>query len=139
MSTPITDLDLEYIYDKDKPALPLVWVIDGQCLYDLPVLVEHAEAFLSANEVVDISSDYPDYDGIVVRLLNNGENVLELKTSEYFGNILLSNPQVLNLLDYPYGRYVISPNATFDGEKFIPEGISLAFSNPWYPNQDDPV
>lgn len=134
MSTPITDLDLEYLYDKDKPSKPLVWVIDGQCLYDLPLLVEYAEAFLSANEVVNISSDYPDYDGIVVRLLKDGDTLLELKTSEYFGSILLSSPQVLNLLDYPYGRYVQSPDATFDGEKFIPKGRNLDFLDPWYPN-----
>lgn len=132
MSSPLTDVDLEYFYDKDKPAIALVWVIDGQCLYDAALLVEYAEAFLSANEVVDISSDYPEHEGLVVRLLKDEETLLELKTSEYFGNILLSNPQVLKLLDYPYGRYVISPHATFDGEKFIPEGRDLESLSPWY-------
>ena len=132
MSLPLTDIDLEYVYDAEKPAKALVWVIDGQCLYDAPLLVEHAEAFLSANEVVDISSDYPDHDGLVIRLLKDGETLLELKTSEYFGNILLSDPQVLDLSAYPYGRYVISPHATFDGEKFIPEGRDLESLSPWY-------
>jgi hypothetical protein len=115
---PLTDLDIEFTY-AGTPGVPLVWVIDGDCVYDLPLSVEHSEIFLSADEVLDISSEYPDHNGIVVRLLQAGETRLELATTEYFGSILLSNPQVLNLVDYPYGRYVVSPHAKFDGEKFI--------------------
>ena len=49
-----------------------------------------------------------------------GEEVLEeFQTSEYFGSILLSNPTVLDLSAYPGGSTIISPNAIFDGEKFI--------------------
>lgn len=115
----LTDLDLEYTYDAEKPAIALVWVIDGQCLYDAPLLVEHAELFLSANGAIDVSGDHPNHEGIVVKLLKDEEVLLELKTTEYFGNILLSNPQVLKLQDYPFGNKVVSPYATFDGEKFI--------------------
>jgi hypothetical protein len=115
---PLTDLDIEFTYNGVQ-GIALVWVIDGDCLYDLPLSVEHAEIFMSADEVQNISSEYPEHEGMVVRLLQQGETKLELITTEYFGSILLSNPQVLNLLDYPYGDYVVSPFAKFDGEKFI--------------------
>jgi hypothetical protein len=115
---PLTDLDIEFTYNGVQ-GIALVWVIDGDCLYDLPLSVEHAEIFMSADEVQNISSEYPEHEGMVVRLLQQGETKLELMTTEYFGSILLSNPQVLNLLDYPYGDYVVSPFAKFDGEKFI--------------------
>lgn len=115
---PLTDLDIEFTYNGVQ-GIALVWVIDGDCLYDLPLSVEHAEIFMSADEVQNISSEYPEHEGMVVRLLEQGETKLELMTTEYFGSVLLSNPQVLNLLDYPYGDYVVSPFAKFDGEKFI--------------------
>ena len=115
---PLTDLDIEFTYNGVR-GIALVWVINGDCLYDLPLSVEHAEIFMSADEVQNISSEYPEHEGMVVRLLEQGETKLELMTTEYFGSVLLSNPQVLNLLDYPYGDYVVSPFAKFDGEKFI--------------------
>jgi hypothetical protein len=113
----LTDNDLDFIFDG-TPGVPVVWVIDGQCVYDLPLTPEHAEIFFDATEVVDISADYPDHDGITVRLLKDDTVLTELATSEYFGSILLSNPQVLNLRLYPNGNRVESPHATFDGEKF---------------------
>ena len=97
----------------------LVWIIDGNCLYDIPVVSEHVSMFTDSDEALDVSEEYPDHDGITVRFVKDGETVEDFQTSEYFGSILLSNPQVESLLRYPYGRYVISPDATFDGEKFI--------------------
>lgn len=117
--TLLTDLDIEFTYDGTINGVPLVWVIDGDCLYDLPLYPKHAEAFLAADKVEDISSSYPDHNGITVRLLKGKKVLMELSTSEYFGSVLLSEPQVLDLRDYPYGRYVTSPHAKFDGEKFI--------------------
>jgi hypothetical protein len=115
---PLTDSNIEYTYNG-TPGVALVWVIDEECLYDAPLSAEHAEIFMLADEVVDISNDYPDHEGVVVRLLRSGETKLELMTTEYFGSILLSNPLVVRLDQYPYGRYVVSPHARFDGEKFI--------------------
>jgi hypothetical protein len=116
----LTDTDLMYLRgDGSIDGVPLVWVIDGDCLYDIPTYQEHADMFLAADEVIDISSDYPDHDGLTLRFIKNDIIINELQTSEYFGSILLSDPLVINLLDYPYGRYVISPNAKFDGEQFI--------------------
>lgn len=113
----LRDADIQFTFSGTF-GVALAWVIDGECLYDLPLSVEHSEIFLNADTVVDISEEYPDHDGLVVRLLQNGEVTMELMTSEYFGSILQSNPLVVKLNEYPYGRYVESPYATFDGQKF---------------------
>jgi hypothetical protein len=115
---PLTDSDIEFAYNG-TPGVALVWVIDEECLYDAPLSVEHAEIFMHADEVVDISTDYPDHEGMTIRFLQSGDVKLELMTTEYFGSILLSNPLVVRLDQYPYGLYVVSPHARFDGEKFI--------------------
>jgi hypothetical protein len=114
----LTDQLLEFTYNGTR-GVPLVWVIDTQCLYDLPLSVEHAAIFTGADEVVDISEDYPDHEGVTVRFLKEGQVLEEFQTSDYFGSILLSNPQVLNLMDYPYGMYVVSPNALFVDNEFV--------------------
>ena len=101
----LTDNDLVFSMQADKVfGVALVWVIDGQCLYDLPIWPELADMFTLSNEVVDISEDYPDHDGITVRFIKDEEVVDELQTSEYFGSILLSDPLVVNLDEFPYGR-----------------------------------
>lgn len=134
----LTDKHIEFYPGNDfvngVKGVPLVWIIDGDCLYDIPVWQEYEDMFLNSDQVVDISSEYPEHNGIVVRFIKNGETINELKTSEYFGSILLSNPLVLNLGDYPYGRYVISPDAKFDGEKFIITNRNMADLLPWHPS-----
>jgi hypothetical protein len=114
----LTDSSLEFVH-KGVNGVPLVWVIDTQCVYDLPLYAGHATIFQEADEVVDISADYPEHDGITVRFLKEGVVLEELQTTEYFGSILLSNPLVLNLMDYPYGMYVESPNALFVNNEFV--------------------
>jgi hypothetical protein len=114
----INDSNIEFVLGEGK-GTPLVWVIDEECLYDLPLNNNYADMFLSVTEVVDVSSEYPNNEGITVRLFNNENTIEDFNTSEYFGSILLSSPQVIDLRDYPYGRYVESPHARFDGEKFI--------------------
>ena len=128
---------IEFIGGNDTPfgvtGVAIVWVIDGDCVYDLPVLTDYADMFLNSDEVIDISDQYPDHDGIVVRFMKNGEAVEELKTTEYFGSILLSEPLVLDLNKYPYGRYVESPYAKFDGEKFIITNRDVTKYPAWHP------
>jgi hypothetical protein len=114
----LTDQSLEFTYAGTR-GVPLVWVIDTQCVYDLPMSQEHASIFIEADEVVDISEDYPEHEGVTVRFLKEGQVLEELQTSEYFGSVLLSNPQVLSLMDYPYGMYVMSPNALFIDNEFV--------------------
>lgn len=129
--TVIVDSDLEYAGGVANQSLPLVWVIDGQCLYDAPVPNEYSLLFLDGYAVLDISSEYPEWDGIVVQFSKNNIPEVDLKTTEYFGSILLSNPQVVNLLDFPYGQYVISPDATFDGESFTITNRDMTHLMPW--------
>jgi hypothetical protein len=114
----LNDQSLEFTYNGTR-GVPLVWVIETQCVYDLALSQEHAAVFLEADEVVDISEDYPEHEGVTVRFLKAGQVLEELQTSEYFGSILLSSPQVLKLTDYPYGMYVMSPNALFVDGQFV--------------------
>ena len=110
----------------------LVWVIDGDCLYDLALDNHYADMFLSVTRTEDISSSYPDHDGISVRLFKDDEPLEDFCTSEYFGSILLSSPLVLNLGDYAYGRYVMSPHARFDGQQFYILDQDVSQLEPFY-------
>ena len=112
---------------------PLVWVIDGQCLYNIAVKAEYLPVFTESDGVLDVSDEYTDYDGLTVRFIKNGETVEDFQTSEYFATILLSEPQVLSLFDYPYGHFVESPNAEFDGEKFIITNRNILHLPEWHP------
>jgi hypothetical protein len=114
----ITDDSIQFVPNGTK-GVALVWVIDTQCLYDLPLSVEHAAIFMNADEVIDISENHPEHNGITVRFIKDGKTLEDFQTSEYFGSILLSNPQVLVLADYPYGLYVVSPDALFIDGQFV--------------------
>ena len=127
----ITDQSLEFIH-KGINGVPLVWVIDTQCVYDLPVYPEHAAIFQKADEIVDISAEYPEHDGITIRFLKEGNVLEELQTTEYFGSILLSEPQVLVLTDYPYGLYVESPNALFVNNEFVILDTDMSTLEPYH-------
>lgn len=113
----IKEEDITFVF-QGTPGIPLVWVIDGQCLYDLPLYPTDADMFMNHDEVLDISDQYPEHDGITLAFYREGVLIEEFQTSEYFGSILLSDPLVINLLDYEGGIAVVSPYATFDGERF---------------------
>jgi hypothetical protein len=131
----LTDSNILYARGNDGiDGVALVWVIEQECLYDIPVWQEYSDMFLNNEEVIDISLDYPEHNGLTVRFIKNNETVGELQTSEYFGSILLSNPTVLKLGDYPYGRYVVSPHAIFNGEKFIITNRDMTGYLPWHPS-----
>ena len=127
----LTDDSIDFVYEG-VVGTALVWVIDEQCLYDLPLSKEHAAIFLEATEVVDVSESYPEHDGITVRFLKDGEVLEEFQTSEYFGSVLLSEPLVLDLKDYPYGMYVESPNALFVDNKFVILDRDMTNEEPFY-------
>ncbi len=138
----LKDIDIEFVGGAKSSdtagqvqASALVWIIGEDCLYDLPIWKIYEEMFLNNDEVIDISSEYPEHNGITVRFMKDGNIVDELQTSEYFGSILLSNPLVLDLLKYPYGRYVQSPDAKFDGEKFIITNRDVSGLPPWQPEK----
>lgn len=128
----ITDLDLStYTQEEIRLGKALCWVIDDEVVYDLPLKPEHAELFLSYDQVLDVSTEYPDNQGITVRFLKESQTLEDFNTTEYFGSLLLSNPRVLDLNSYPYGAYVTAPYAKFDGEKFIILDQDVTNKNPW--------
>lgn len=115
----LTDNNLLYTRGNDGiNGVAIAWVIEGEVPYCIPTWQEFADMFMFHDEIVDISLDYPDHDGITVRFIKNEEVINELQTTEYFGSILLSNPLAVKVADYAYGRYVMGGDATFDGEKF---------------------
>lgn len=127
--------DEDLLLARDVPRddrRALVWIIDGECLHDLPLHKDHAEFFLNHDAVLDISHLFPEHSGLTVRFMKNNEVLQDFQTTEYFGSILLSEPTVLHLDHYPYGRYVVSPYAKFDGEKFIITNRNMEGLNPWY-------
>lgn len=127
----LTDNDIIFNY-TGTPGVALGWILDETCVYTIPLSVEHSQIFTESDEVIDISEDYPDHDGITVRFMKNGEVVEEFQTTEYFGSILLSEPLVLNLLDTPYGTYVENDNnAKWDGEKFYFTNMDVQNLSPW--------
>jgi hypothetical protein len=139
----LKDIDIQYVGSGSTAdsiinikGVPLVWVINGDCLYDLPIWPQYEEMFISSDQVIDISEQYPDHNGITIRFIKNGQILNELQTSEYFGSILLSNPLVLNLFDYPYGRYVMSPHAKFDGQEFIITNRDMSTLLKWAPGYE---
>jgi hypothetical protein len=68
----LTDDDIWFEW-KGINGVPLCWVIDGDVLYDYPLSVEHSKIFLECDEIIDISEQYPDHDGITVRFMKNEE------------------------------------------------------------------
>lgn len=127
----LTDQDIIFTY-QGVQGVPLGWVLDDTCVYTIPLSVEHSKMFTDSDEVVDISDQYPDHDGITVRFKKGGKKVEDFQTTEYFGSILLSEPLVLNLLDTPFGTYVENDNnAKWDGEKFYFLNRNLDGMSPW--------
>ena len=114
----IEDLTYDPRIPTSVVGMPLVFVIDGQCVYDFPSNKYGSELLFNNEGILDVSGEYPDNDGVTVKIIIDEENFEVLKTSEYLGSILLTPHSVFCLFDYPFGAYVISPNATFDGTQF---------------------
>ena len=114
----ITEQDIAYEYNG-TPGSALAFVIDEDSLYDISLHEPFAQIFLGFDEAIDISNDYPEHNGITVRLLKNGEILEDFQTSEYFGNILLSNPIIINLATHNHGLQTLSPYAKFINNEFV--------------------
>ena len=134
----LTDLDIKYKHIPGIIGHGLIWVIDTECVYGAALNKEYADMFLSCNNVIDISNQYPEHDGITVRLMKDNDILNDFQTSEYFGSILLSSPLVVSLYDYPYGAYVEANNATFDGNQFIIKNRDMSELNPYPHGQVKP-
>ena len=46
---------------------------------------------------------------------------------------MLSEPQIVSLFNYPYGHFVVSPDAKFDGNKFIITNRNVMGLPAWHP------
>jgi len=117
----LTDNDITYSWNKDNPderGSALAFIIDEDVVYDAPFYNWAADMILRADSFVEISQDNAT-DSIVISILENGVELDQLQTTEYFGSILLSNPTIKDLNAYPYGRYVIAPNAKFVNNEFV--------------------
>ncbi len=134
MKIVITDEEL-YTRPVESGSKALVWVIDQDCLYDSVVSPQFLPMFLEHDSAIDVSQEYPQHNGVVVRFIKNNEILGDLITSEYFGSILLSSPSVIDLSKYPYGKHVVSPYAKFDGEKFIILDMDMQYLTPWRTEQ----
>ena len=125
----LTDQGIDFEF-KGVRGIPLGFIIDGEALYDMAIDVEKAFYFLDTTDVIDISNNYPEHNGITVRLIKNGRTLEEFQTTEYFGSILLSNPLVINLLNHAFGHHVYGNNARFENNEFIlkyPESFRSIF------------
>ena len=136
----INDSSISYNRDRDGfNGAPLVFVIDGECIYNSLFAEEGVNLFTKNIGISDISSEYPDHDGYTLRIIKENSEPEIFQTSELFGSILLSNPTVVNAAKYPYGHYAVATDASadFDGEKFIIKNLSVSESArliEWHPN-----
>jgi hypothetical protein len=115
----VTDSSIEYFYSPDILGMPIAFVIDQEVLYTAAILHTFGEILLNATSFKDVSSMYPEHDGITIEILSGEEVVETWKTTEYVGSIILSSPLILDMSKYKNGIYVYDLNSTFDGTKFI--------------------
>lgn len=127
----ITDLDIEYKHINGIVGYALAWIINEDCVYALTLNKEYSEMFTSYDEVIDVSEQYPENNGITIRFIKDNTIINDFQTSEYFGSILLSNPLVINLHDYPYGAYVVPNHTKFINNQFIINHKNMNELNPY--------
>ena len=129
----ITEDDLAYVYARDYPnGYRLAFIIGEECAYDTLVNPYGGELFTENKGITDVSEEYPDHDGITVKIIKKDDSFEIFQTSEYFGAVLLSDHFTVNPQDYPYGNHLRSPNATFDGEKFNIKDAKINELTPWH-------
>jgi hypothetical protein len=97
---------------------PLAWVIGEDVVFVIAVNRQTALMFVEHDEIIDISNQYPEHDGITVQFKKNNVVIDELQTTEYFGSILLSSPKVINLGTHKRGHMVDVP-AKFINNDFV--------------------
>lgn len=117
----LTDNDITYSWNSDNPderGSALAFIINEDVVYDAPFYNWAADMFIRADSFLEIPQDNPT-DKIIVSIMENNIELDQLETTEYFGSILLSNPIIKDLNAYPYGRYVIAPNAKFVNNEFV--------------------
>jgi hypothetical protein len=114
-----------------KYGIPLAWIIGEDVLYALSLREETASIFLDHDSVEDITNEYDITEGLVIKFMKDGNEIERLTTSEYFGNLLLSSPLVINLFKHKKGWVVTVPSKFIDNEfVFLDVRRNLGI-NPW--------
>ena len=115
----ITDNDLIYKSVSGYAGYAIAWFIEEECVFAQAINKKYFDLFTSFNNALDISDQYPNHNGITVRLMKNNEILEDIQTSEFFGSILLSNPIVVDLMELPYGGYVEPYNCKLINNEFV--------------------
>jgi hypothetical protein len=134
----LTDNDIIYSWNKDNPTEPgvaLAFIIEEDVLYDMPLYNWAADLFLRADSFIEIEQNNVT-DKLIISIRENNVEIDQLETTEYFGSILLSNPTIKNLTSYPYGRYVIAPNAKFINNEFVILDRDVSNLPPFYTDEE---
>lgn len=127
----ITDKDIEYKSVPGYAGYALAWIIEEECVFTNAMNKEYFDLFNSFNNAIDISDQYPEHDGLTVRLLKDNETLKDLQTSEYFGSIILSEPIRIDLMEWPYGGYVEPFKCRFINNEFVFSDIDKTNLDPY--------
>lgn len=112
----LNDDNISFIYGQGKEGTAIGFIIGEDLVYDIPAWKTFYDLLISADNIVDISDQYPEHDGITVSIVKNEEAVESFQTTEYFGSILLSNPLIVDMSEYINGANVVTPSKFINGE-----------------------
>jgi hypothetical protein len=133
----ITDNDLlDFRETTPQEGIAVAWVIDSDVVYEHVISKDVFNLFSLSDEIIDVSERYSPDGYLYISFIKDGKEIDVLKTSEYFGSILLSNPLMINLLNHKNGRYVFSPNAKFINYEFLITDRNVEQLPGWYPGEE---
>ena len=129
----ITDVDVNFDNDSNEEnSAPLAFIIGEDVLYTIPTSSIGANLFLNFTDAIDVSDDFPENQGLTIKLVKDNIELETLNTSEYFGSILLSNPKIINLLNHKRGYAVQEPAKFINNEFYVLDGRDNNQLSDWY-------
>lgn len=120
----ITDNDIYFFWNKypERQQMAIGFGINGKLISDLATYVDFYDLLISSDEVVSASED-----NSVVNFMKNGLIIETLQTSSFFGSLLSSNPDIIEMYRHPNPEQLaknaaVSPGWLYDenGEFRIP-------------------
>lgn len=127
----LTDKDIAYQQIVGYAGYALAWIIEEDCVFTNVMNKQYFDLFTSFDNAIDISDQYPEHNGITVRLIKDDVILEDFQTSEYFGSILLSNPIIIDIMEYPYGAYVEPFKCKFIKDQFVFSEIDISNLDPF--------
>jgi nicotinic acid mononucleotide adenylyltransferase len=112
----LNDDSIYFIYGQGKDGVAIGFIIGEDLVYDIPAWKTFYDLLISADDIIDISIEYPDHDGITVAIMQNNEIIESFQTTEYFGSVLLSNPLIVDMAQYSNGANVVTPSKFINNE-----------------------